>query len=203
MYIRHYIQWRQQQIAKDGQLLLATEAEGGNDIPLAIYQQAGIGYPKFFKMDPLSRVAFLATELLLPPVTEVDKSRIATVISTGSGCLEVDKKFEESRHSLASPALFVYTLPNIMLGEIDIRHGFKGEQMCTISEKPDPAWFAWYVSDLLQYRGTQACLFGHVEVTADMVSATLLWVSKEQPVAQAAIPFTQANLELVFNPSFT
>lgn len=203
MYIRHFIQWRQQHIAKDGQLLLTTEAKGSSDIPLAVYQQAGINYTKFFKMDPLSRVAFLATELLLPAVMHVDKHRIATVISTGSGCLEVDKKFEESRHSLASPALFVYTLPNIMLGEIDIRHGFKGEQMCTVSEKPDPAWLAFYVSDLLQYRGTQACLCGHVEAAADIVSATLLWVSKAPPVPGTALPFTLANLESIFNPSLT
>lgn len=194
MYIQHYIQWQQQEIRRDGQLLMITEEKDSNSISTAIYQQSGIAYPKFFKMDLLSRVAFLATELLLPAAIAEDKSKIATVLGTSSGCLEVDKKFDESRHNLASPALFVYTLPNIMLGEIDIRHGFKGEQMCTASEKPDPAWLAFYVSDLLQRRDTQACLCGHVEAAAGTIAATLLWVSKEE----TSLSFDLPNLKSIF-----
>jgi hypothetical protein len=199
LYIRHYIQWQQHKIARDGQLLLATEKKGGEHIPEAVYRQAGINYPKFFKMDPLSRVAFLATELLLPATITEDRSKVATVISTASGCLEVDKKFEESRQSLASPALFVYTLPNIMLGEIDIRHGFKGEQMCTVSEKPDPSWLSFYAGDLLQHRGSEACLCGHVEAAAGIISATLCWVSRSQP--ESGLAFTPQNLESIFSHS--
>lgn len=129
-------------------------------------------------MDPLSRVAFLAAELLVAGIPVADKHKVATVLATSSGCLEVDKKFEESRKELASPALFVYTLPNIMLGEIDIRHGFKGEQMCTVSGQPDPEWLLHYVTDLLQHRGTEACLCGYVEATAQTINATLLWVDQ-------------------------
>lgn len=201
MYIRHYIQWQQQQVARNGQLLLTVEEQNSEHIPEAVYRQAGMAYPKFFKMDPLSRVAFLATELLLPAAITEQKSKIATVISTASGCLEVDKKFEESRQSLASPALFVYTLPNIMLGEIDIRHGFKGEQMCTVSEKPDTEWLSFYVGDLLQRRDTEACLCGHVEAAAGNISATLCWVSKSLPASETGLAFTAKNLESIFSHS--
>ena len=114
-------------------------------------------------MDLLSRVAFLASEMIIPEAVTESKDHIATILSTTSGCIEVDKKFEESRQTLASPALFVYTLPNIMLGEICIRNGFKGEQMCTIAENADADWFDFYVGDLLQNRDSEACLCGHVE----------------------------------------
>jgi hypothetical protein len=201
LYIWHYLQWQQHKIARDGQLLMTTGETESDRIPEAIYRQAGIAYPKFFKMDPLSRVAFLAAELLLPAAIKAPKHKIATVISTSSGCLEVDKKFDESRKTLASPALFVYTLPNIMLGEIDIRHGFKGEQMCTVSDKADIAWLSFYVSDLLQHRGTEACLCGHVEAAAGNISATVCWVSQSPPEAGTAVPFTTHNLESIFSHS--
>lgn len=199
LYVQHYIQWRQQKVMRDGQLLLATEEQDALAIPQDLYRQAGIQYPKFFKMDPLSRVAFLAAEWLLPAGMASDRSKVATVLSTASGCLEVDRRFEESRQTLASPALFVYTLPNIMLGEIDIRHGFKGEQMCTVSERADPAWFDFYVTDLLQRQGTEACLCGHVEAATDVLSASLLWVVKTPAAMDKALPFHLPVLEQIFN----
>ena len=150
-------------------------------------------YPKFFKMDLLSRVAFLATELLKPDHAVVEKEKIAVVLSTHSGCLEADKKFEESRKTFASPALFVYTLPNIMLGEICIRNGFKGEQMCSIEERFNADWFLFYVSDLLKHREMDACLFGHVEALADKATADLFWVTKAAGNADEII-FNKENL---------
>lgn len=198
MHIQHYIQWRQQKVTRDGQLLLTTEEQDAQAIPQDLYRQGGIQYPKFFKMDPLSRVALLATEWLLPPEVTIDRNKVATVLSTASGCLEVDKRFEESRQTLASPALFVYTLPNIMLGEIDIRHGFKGEQMCTVSEQANPAWFDFYVTDLLQRQGSEACLCGHVEAASDVISATLLWVVKAPTVTDKGHPFHLPMLEQIF-----
>jgi len=199
LYLQHYIQWRQQKVWRDGALLYTSAEQDIDAIALSLYQQSDISYPKFFKMDILSRVAFLAAEWVLPAALTIDRNTVATVLSTASGCLEVDRKFEESRQRLASPALFVYTLPNIMLGEIDIRHGFKGEQMCTISDTADPAWFGFYVHDLLEHRESSACLCGHVEAAAGKLSATLLWVSKERPAQGSALPFDLPVLEQIFN----
>jgi hypothetical protein len=175
--------------------LYQAESKDPYKISVNIYQQAGISYPKFFKMDLLSRLAFLSSEMIIPDSVQESKDRIATVISTTSGCLDVDKKFDESCQTLASPALFVYTLPNIMLGEICIRNGFKGEQMCTIAEDADADWFDFYISDLSQNRGTEACLCGYVEATDHRLSATLLWVSK----VPSALPFNVSNLKQIFN----
>lgn len=201
MYIHHYLQWQHDQVSRDGQPLFAAAATSTSEIPQLLYREAGISYPKFFKMDLLSKVAFLAAEWVVPAVVNADKNHIATVVSTGSGCLDVDKRFEESRAGLASPALFVYTLPNIMLGEICIRHGFKGEQVCTVAAEPDPAWLSFCVSDQLQHRGTEACLCGHVEAVEGRLEACLLWVSA-QPSAHA-MRFNQDTLKQLFNTTFT
>lgn len=202
MHIQQYIQWKHNKIIRNGKLLFDVEEQDCLNIPTAVYQRTGISYPKFFKMDVLSRVAFLAAELIVPPTEDVNKNDIATVISTSSGCLDVDKKFEESRGSHASPALFVYTLPNIMLGEICIRHGFKGEQICTLSERSDAAWTYFSVSDLLTRRGTEACLCGHVEATENSIEAFLFWVNKKEPTS-TALPFTNKNLQHIFNAPLT
>jgi hypothetical protein len=195
LYIHHYIQWNGDTVTRNGTLLYRADERDPQEIAINIYKQTGINYPKFFKMDLLSRVAFLASEMIIPKEIQEDKDHIAAVISTTSGCLDVDKKFDESRQTLASPALFVYTLPNIMLGEICIRNGFKGEQMCTIAEDANAEWFDFYVGDLLQNRGTEACLCGYVEATEHKLSATLLWISK----IPSALPLSASNLKQIFN----
>ena len=160
-----------------------------------IYRQTGVTYPKFFKMDMLSKVAFTAASMALPTIIEADKNNIAVVLSTTSGCLDVDKRFDESRAAIASPGLFVYTLPNIMLGEICIAYGFKGEQMCTITDEPDSDYMDFYVKDLLQNRGTEAVLCGHAEATPAGVSAALIWVTKEP----STLPLQSKTLHTVFS----
>jgi len=197
LYINHHIHWRQNKIFRDGRLLHEVKETALPEIAEVVYKREQISYPKFFKMDLLSRVAFLATELLNPDYSSIEKEKIAVVLSTYSGCLEVDKKFEESRKDFASPALFVYTLPNIMLGEICIRNGFKGEQMCRVEEQFNPDWFVFYVSDLLNNRETDACLFGHVEAIISKIEVDLFWVSKTGGRAKE-MAFNKENLMRIF-----
>ena len=54
----------------------------------------------------------------------------------------------------ASPALFVYTLPNIVIGEICIRHHFKGENAFFVFKQFDGTFMAGICQQLFenQYR---------------------------------------------------
>jgi hypothetical protein len=195
LYIQQYLQWKNKEIWLNGQAYLQSEETSALAIAVAAYKKTTVSYPKFFKMDMLSKVAFVAASIVLPEPITANSNHVAVVISSKSGCLEVDKKFDESRADIASPALFVYTLPNIMLGEICIAKGFKGEQMCTLSPEPDAAWLAFYVNDLLQNRGTEAVLCGHAEATEHGIEAVLVWVNKEP----SALPFHQQNLKTIFS----
>ncbi len=181
----------------DRQPAFATEHGSYTDMLVEAYQHFRINYPKFFKMDLPSRTALIASELL-GPYPGIDHDKTAVVITTRSGCIEVDKKFEESRQTVASPALFVYTLPNIMLGEICIRQGFKGEQICLVDESPDWHQLSFIVQDQLQYRQMEACLCGFIEATHQQIKANLCLVGK---VANSdnALPFTADNLEKIFH----
>ena len=112
----------------------------------SIYKGKGLKYPKYYKMDNLSRLAFLTSELLLENLKLVEKyscEEIAVLIANSTSSLDTDKKYYETIKNrddyFPSPALFVYTLPNIMIGEICIKNGIKGENAFFICEKFDAA----------------------------------------------------------------
>ncbi|MEO6834015.1 MAG: hypothetical protein ABI378_15110 [Chitinophagaceae bacterium] len=171
---------------KNGQAKLDGLQMDVGESAMDFYKKMGTVYPKFFKMDLLSKWAWLAAEALLKMPDRawrfegIDKTKIAVVLYTRDGCLEADKAFLESMKTIASPALFVYTLPNIMLGEICIRHGFQGEQLCEVVEEWDVEEAAFYVKDLLEYRSMEACLFGFVDATAAEQTVQLFWVEKSE-----------------------
>ena len=103
-----------------------------------IYRQSGAHWPKFFKMDPLSKLGFLAAEKLLEGATK-DSNR-AVILFNKTSSLHTDREYLQTLDSpegfFPSPSLFVYTLPNIVTGEIAIRHGLHGEtSFCILPEK--------------------------------------------------------------------
>ena len=136
-----------------------------NGEPLADLYRKHVGdYPKFYKMDLLSRVGFIASELLLQQeggerfVVREDR---AIVLAGRSGCIVNDRAYEatiQPENFFPSPSLFVYTLPNVVTGEIAIRNKYAGETMyyalqdekellplieCTLSDKTTSVLGGW------------------------------------------------------------
>ena len=118
--------------------VLDTQATGA-DLLTEVYRREVGNYAKFFKMDTLSRLGFLAAELLLKGTEkEVGEAEVppldetwGVVLFGRSSSLRADTHFQASIQSreefFPSPAIFVYTLPNVTAGEISIRHKFSGE----------------------------------------------------------------------------
>lgn len=145
-----------------------------------LYKHLQLQYLKYYKMDMLCKVGFLASEVLLRELDAslINKDKTATYISTKDGCMDVDQKFFASMQTLPSPALFVYTLPNIVLGEICIRNKFKGEQIAYISQHIDKEDIQFYVNDAFQYRNQKHCLCGHINAYNNDVNVELFWLDK-------------------------
>ncbi len=164
--------------------------------PEALYSALHSSYPKFYKMDRLCKWAWAGAEYLCSgntlPYEGYDKNNIAVCLSTSYGCIDVDKKYLDGI-AVPSPALFVYTLPNIMLGEICIRHGFKGEQACMVSDTFDAEELFFTVNGLLQ-RGMGACLCGWVDVFDERYDVCMFWVSKKG----AGLKFSPAILQGIY-----
>ena len=107
------------------------------------YRSLQVDYPKFFKMDNLSKLGFVASEMLLKDAENRFEPRedIAVICFNRSSSLETDTQYEatiaRNDNYFPSPSLFVYTLPNIVMGEIAIRNKFFGETSFYILENYD------------------------------------------------------------------
>lgn len=107
------------------------EGAGHHSLLTSLYRQMIGNYPKFYKMDGLSRLGFVASEILLNAEKgETDKER-AIIFFNHSSSIASDRNYKESindkNNYFPSPSIFVYTLPNIVTGEIAIRNHFHGE----------------------------------------------------------------------------
>lgn len=107
------------------------EGAGHHSLLTSLYRQMIGNYPKFYKMDGLSRLGFVASEILLNAEKgETDKER-AIIFFNHSSSIASDRNYKESINDkdnyFPSPSIFVYTLPNIATGEIAIRNHFHGE----------------------------------------------------------------------------
>ncbi|MCQ2144186.1 MAG: 3-oxoacyl-ACP synthase [Bacteroidales bacterium] len=138
----------------------------------ALYRQHVGDYPKFFKMDSLSKLGFLATELLLKGEdrTELREDRAVVLFNT-SGPLCNDRHFQQTISDpegwFPSPALFVYTLANIVTGEISIRNRFKGESSFHVLGTRDRAQMDRIIREAFMDGVTRSAICGWVECSAD------------------------------------
>lgn len=119
------------------------EGAGHQSLLTSLYKQMIGNYPKFYKMDGLSRLGFVASEILLNAEkgdTDVERreeegekllEERAIIFFNHSSSIASDRNYKESINDkdnyFPSPSIFVYTLPNIVTGEIAIRNHFHGE----------------------------------------------------------------------------
>ena len=106
----------------------------GKDLLTSLYRQYVGDYPKYYKMDPLSRLGFIASELLLQAegaerFVACDDRAVIFFNHSSSVCADRQyiKTIADPDNCFPSPSVFVYTLPNIVTGEIAIRNGYHGE----------------------------------------------------------------------------
>ncbi|MBR6978921.1 MAG: 3-oxoacyl-ACP synthase [Prevotella sp.] len=108
--------------------------EKGAQLLTWLYKQYVGDYPKFYKMDGLCQLGFVASELLL---MQEEGERFApcdnraVILMNHSSSVSADRKFLASISKeddfFPSPSAFIYTLPNIVTGEIAIRNHYHGE----------------------------------------------------------------------------
>ncbi|HTB24230.1 MAG TPA: hypothetical protein VK711_02620 [Puia sp.] len=178
----------------DGQIIFEHPGSAVTFLDKA-YDHLEIAYPKFHKMDNLCKLGFLAAEILLNGRSHEKKysdSETGLVLSNSHASLDVDLKYSKTIHSGASPALFVYTLPNIVIGEISIRHHFKGENAFFVFKHFDGKFMAEYVSGLFENKLVKSCFCGWVDILKEDYRAILFLVEKGD--GENKLPFNADNL---------
>jgi hypothetical protein len=156
------------------------------------YKFLNVSYPKFHKMDALSKLGFLAAEILVRGL-EVESlglpDRRGIVLSNKNSSLDTDIKYHNMlKKGVASPAVFVYSLPNIVIGEICIRHHIKGENVFFVSAEYDIPFQVNYVNSLLNTGVIDSCLCGWVELVKESYEGFMYLVVKDPYVE--GMPFT-------------
>ncbi|WP_185126876.1 3-oxoacyl-ACP synthase [Chryseobacterium lactis] len=152
-------------ITVDGNLIFETENQTFPEFAKEAYKSLELNYPKFHKMDSLSKLAFLAAEMLLK---DEDQSQTALVFANKSASLDTDFKYQESINSqeeyFPSPAVFVYTLPNICAGEISIKHKMQTENAFFVLDDFDENFLNEYSEQILRSGKAEKVLCGWVEL---------------------------------------
>ena len=177
------------------------------DFVKTVFKQEQIVYPKFYKMDSISKLGFLSAELVLKERNTEGYLRemVGVVLSNSSSSLDTDLAHNETIKDRAgyfpSPSVFVYTLPNIVIGEICIKHKIKGENAFLISESFNGRLLCNYVNELFDNKRVEAVLCGWVEVMGDQCNSLMTLIENvESPVENVIAGFKPVIFnELNFN----
>ncbi|WP_073401481.1 hypothetical protein [Mucilaginibacter sp. OK098] len=187
-------------VNKDGNRAFENQGVDLSAFLLSIYQHFHFNYPKFYKMDNLSKLGWLAAEILLKEGFKeynYQPEEVGVVLANSNSSLDNDLKYADTIKEFPSPAVFVYTLPNIVIGEICIRHKFKGEHAFFIQDNFDAEFIKQQVNYLLENDNLQACICGWVEVLEQNYKAVLFLVEKKK--TEKSLLFSAENMDNVFN----
>lgn len=132
-----------------------------------IYRAVAGDYPKFFKMDSLCKLGFIAAELALKQMSAEELETTAVILFNRSGSLVTDRNYQQTISSadnyFPSPSLFVYTLANIVTGEIAIRHKIYGETSFYILDRKDDRQIESTVANAFLTSSPSHILYGWVD----------------------------------------
>jgi hypothetical protein len=158
-----------------------------------LYKKEQVSYPKFYKMDNLSKLGLLTADLLIrnsDVLRKYDKEEIGMVITNSSSSLDTDLDYHElirdRSNYFPSPSVFVYTLPNILIGEICIKYKIKGENAFFVSEGFDPGQINNYVTHLFEQDKIKACICGWVELLRENYHSLLFLVERFEGAAPSS-----------------
>lgn len=170
------------------------------DFLTELYKRSQADYPKFYKMDHLAQLGFIAVELVLQGrnlADEYGSPAAGIVFCNANASLDADLRYFESVKNIPSPAQFVYTLPNIVIGEISIRHRLKGENAFFVQEEFDAGLLEFYVTDLFNRQRVKACLCGWVEYLQGSYKAVIYLV--ENKPGNRYLQFDIKNIHQIYD----
>ncbi|MDM1043672.1 3-oxoacyl-ACP synthase [Myroides sp. 1354] len=200
-YITDYCTIKAGEVVVNGQVAFRATASELSDLALflkRIYKEKTMEYPKFFKMDLLSKLAFIGAEMLLVSShTDEPIYDTALYLSNATSSLDTDIKHSASIVDATayypSPAVFVYTLANICLAEISIRHRLQGENAFFMSPTYDADMMYNYATYALQTNRATKALCGWVDYLEGEYQLVLYLVEK-----QGQLPHTIESIKHLF-----
>ena len=199
-YINSYCKIDDSQVLVDGQCLIPNDEGDASAWAGSIYRQLGIQYPKFFKMDTMCKFGFLASELLmrqLGTTPEEPKKDWAVLCLNSCSSLDTDRRYQttiqEADNYFPSPSVFVYTLANIVTGEIAIRHKIQGESSTFIFQNLDSEMLHRLGCNALAPDKADNLLCGWIDFELGHCNVMMFAVS-QQKTTDTALKWTPENI---------
>ncbi len=190
--ITNFVKIKNHKIYKGREQIFSEErSEDLNSFLKNAYSSFNMSYPKFYKMDSLCKLGTIATEVLLKG--RKIHPETALVFSNSASSLETDKIHQNSMGKGVSPSVFVYTLPNIISGEISIKYGLQSENAFFISKTFDSGLIHNYTEILLDLNKAGEVVCGWIELKNDRYDVFLCLISNE-----GEISFSKENLEELY-----
>ena len=160
------VQISQGQVNVDGTSVFVSSQTDFHTFSREAFKSREEANMKFYKMDDLCKLGYLASAWLLDGI-EYGEEECGIVMSGKYGCLDTDIRHQQiidsEGDSSASPAVFVYTLPNVVAAEISIRHHIKGENIWFWSEDKTMSDIKKYASILAASRDLKYCIAAHID----------------------------------------
>ena len=179
----HHVLITPEKVVLDGVQIETTGT--GAALLTELYKTEVGDYPKFFKMDPLARLAFVATELLLMAEGGerfVDGDDRAVVLFNATSSIAADRDYVASIDGdegfYPSPSVFVYTLPNLSVGEIAMRNHYHGETSFYILPERDDALIYQVQQASLLDPATKSMITGWIDYRDDDHFVAELYILK-------------------------
>jgi hypothetical protein len=204
--IRDYCIIRNRKVVKGGRLLFETKEEMAAPFFAEIYRHFGVNYPKFHKMDNLCKLGFLAAELLLQDKEIKNRythDGTGVVLYNAASSIDTDRNHQQTITDrtayFPSPSVFVYTLANIVIGEICIRHKLFGEGTFFIEDGWDSRRMFNYVKLLLDDGTVNCCVTGWLELNANHYDGVLFLVEIARSDTDGIANFDPGNLNEIYS----
>ena len=148
-----------------------------------IYKEESNTYPKFYKMDALSQLAFAGASILdnRGIFRAWNKERVGLLFINSWGSLESDmhhQKLIDTKNTAPSPSVFVYTLPNILIGELCIYFGWNGENLFMIDNKFDRSEWLDMAQSWIENNAVDHVIGGWVEYYQNEMALQLIILDK-------------------------
>lgn len=181
-----------------------TDGNPFGEFMKSVYRHFDIKYPKYFKMDNLCKIAFIASEIILKDnekIKETAPNKIGVILQNSHSTIDTDTEYAatiiDKSNYFPSPAIFVYTLPNVMIGEICIRNRFQGENTCFISKEFDIEFISDYVNNLMDSGKIDKCIAGWADYVENNYKTMIFLVEKINENQKDNISFKPENLKKI------
>ncbi|HNR41462.1 MAG TPA: hypothetical protein PKL65_04460 [Bacteroidales bacterium] len=205
-YITGYCIIRNNEASVNGKPVFSAHGKNTREFFTDLYKFLDSDYPKFHKMDNLCKLGFLSSELILKKNgvrTIFSGSDTGVILANSSSSLDTDRMHQVTIINRAayfpSPAVFVYTLPNIVIGEICIRNKITGEGSFFIQEKLNPVFLTDYIRCLLDCEIINRCIAGWLQVDGDDCDAMMCLIEKTDKPISGFVNFEPSVIRDIYN----